>query len=112
MAQLPEIGFWRDHFPYRNTVGVVQDGDLIYVATPYSMFTYNLSDQSLERLIKGISLSDIGISSLAYNQNNSTVVVGYSNGNIDLIQNSFTINMPDITNSSISGDKKLSLIHI
>ena len=111
MAQLPEIGFWRDHFPYRNTVGVVQDGDLIYVATPYSMFTYNLSDQSLERLIKGISLSDIGISSLAYNQNNSTVVVGYSNGNIDLIQNSSTINMPDITNSSISGDKKIYGIH-
>jgi len=110
-AQLPEIGFWRDHLPYRNVVGVVQDGDLIYAATPYAMFTYNLSDQSLEKLIKGISLSDIGINCLAYNQEYNTVVVGYGNGNIDLIRDMTTTNIPAITNSSISGDKKIYSIH-
>ena len=110
-AQLPEIGFWRDHFPYDKVIGVVQDGDLIYAATPHSVFTYNISDQSVEKLVKGISLSDVGINKMEYNEEENTVVIGYTNGNVDLIKGNLTTNISAIKNSSISGDKNIYGIH-
>ena len=54
-------------------IGVVRDGSIIYAATPFSMFTYNLSDSSIEKLIKGVSTSDIGISKLAYSEDQTVV---------------------------------------
>ena len=82
LAQLPEVGFWRDHLPFSKVIGVVQDDNLIYAATPHSVFTYNIQDQSIEKLMKGISLSDIGINCLSYNADQHTVVIGYSNGGV------------------------------
>lgn len=110
-AQGTEVGFWRDHLPYDHLIGVVKSGSLIYAATPYSMFTYNLTDNSIEKLAKGNGLSDFGISRLEYNELHKTVVVGYTNGNVDLIQGSVTINIPAIKTSSLSGDKQIYGIH-
>ncbi len=110
-AQGPEIGAWRDHLPYDELIGVVQAGDLIYAASPYAIFTYNTTDNSIEKLIKGEEISDFGISRLAYSYEDKTVVVGYANGNLDLIKGTTTINMSAIKNSSISGDKEIYNIH-
>lgn len=110
-AQGTEVGFWRDHLPYDHVIGVVKSGSLIYAATPYSMYTYNLSDNSIEKLAKGNGLSDFGISRLEYNELHNTVVVGYSNGNLDLIQGNVTTNIPAIKTSSLSGDKQIYGIH-
>ncbi|MBT4775968.1 MAG: hypothetical protein HON99_09635 [Crocinitomicaceae bacterium] len=111
LAQLPEVGFWRDHLPFSKVIGVVQDDNLIYAATPHSVFTYNIQDQSIEKLMKGISLSDIGINCMSYNADQHTVVIGYSNGNIDLIKGNQTTNISSIKNSSIVGDKGVYGIH-
>ena len=110
-AQGPAIGFWRDHLPYDNIVAVEKDGSVFYAATPYSIFTYDLSDNSIEKLNKGIEISDIGISSMSYNDQESTVVVGYSNGNVDLIKGKQTTNIPAIKTASVSGDKQIYSIH-
>lgn len=110
-AQGPEIGFWRDHLPYDELVGVVRDGSLIYAATPFSIFTYNVSDYSIEKLIKGVSISDIGISKLAYSESQRTIIVGYANGNVDLIKGNTTTNIPAIKTSSVSGDKQIYGVH-
>lgn len=110
-AQIPEIGFWRDHLPFSKVIGVVQDEHLIYAATPHAVFTYNTTDQSIEKLMKGVSLSDIGINSMAYNEDQHTVVIGYTNGNVDLIQGNITTNISSIKSSNISGDKNIYGIH-
>lgn len=110
-SQIP-IGHWRDHLPYNRTIKVVDDGKTIYCATPYSIFTYDKSDQSVRRISKLNGLSDIGISSMAFNEAYSTIIIAYSNTNIDLIKNGKVINIPDIKRKPILGNKTINNITI
>jgi len=80
------IGQWRDHLPYGKTIAVAVVDEKVYCATPYSLFYYNKNDNSVERLNKINGLSDFGISDMAYNQSKNTLLIAYSNANIDLIK--------------------------
>ena len=62
------IGEWRDHLPYLRTIAVVDAGDRVYCATDYSLFYYDKTDYTITRLTKVNGLSDIGISSMSYNE--------------------------------------------
>jgi hypothetical protein len=98
-AQDIAIGEWRDHLPYKTTVSVTASDQNIYCATPYSIFYYNKSDNSINRLTRISGLSDIGISKIGFNKEMNTLLVAYSNTNIDLVMGSTIINMRDIIGS-------------
>ena len=77
---------WRDHLSYKQGIAVAQSssGDL-YCATESGIFFLSKQDFSIERLSKINGLSDIGVSTLRYNNNNNTLLIAYKNANIDLI---------------------------
>ncbi len=103
------IGEWRDHLPYNSTTSVTAGNGFIYCATPYSLFYFDKADNTLTRMTKISGLSDIGISKIAFNDPTNTLVVGYSNTNLDLIKGTDIINMSDIINSDAipPGEKEL-----
>ncbi len=110
-AQEIGIGQWRDHLPYDYATKVAEFGNDIFCATPYSLFYYDRQDNSINRLSKVNGLSDIGVSSIAYNSDQSTLVVSYSNTNIDLIRSDLSIvNIPDIKRKDILGNKTINSI--
>jgi hypothetical protein len=98
-AQDIAIGEWRDHLPYKKTISVTASDQYIYCATPYSIFYYNKSDNSLNRLTRISGLSDVGISKIGFNKANNTLLIAYSNTNIDLLKGNTVINMRDIIGS-------------
>ncbi len=101
------IGTWRDHLPYGDCVDLCQVKDLIYVATPYSVFTYNPIENDITRITKATILTDVGITAIEYDPVSEYVVVGYENGNLDLIKGETVFNIPDIKFSTIIGDKAI-----
>ena len=86
-AQPVPIGQWRDELPYTLCNSLTDAGSRIYVSTPYAVFYYDKEDNSIIRITKISGLSDIGISTINYNQEYKTLVIAYSNANIDLIKN-------------------------
>lgn len=94
------IGEWRDHLPYRKVIAVAQGDNKIFAATPYSLFYYDQTDNSLNRLNKISGLSDVGISHIAYHPELRTLVIAYTNANIDLYKDGQIINLSDIKRSS------------
>jgi hypothetical protein len=102
------IGTWRDHFPYGNVIDlcVAPDGR-IYCATPYGVFAFNPADNAVERINKSNGLSDVGLTAIESDPTSGAVVVGYQNGNIDLIFGNKVINLPDIRLSNQAGDKAI-----
>jgi hypothetical protein len=103
---IAQIGTWRDHFPYHEGIAAAYGNDHAYVATTLGIIDYNTSDNSIERLSKTNVLSDIGISAMAYNEYNNMLVVGYNNGNLDLLVDGIPVNLSDIErNANIIGDK-------
>jgi hypothetical protein len=102
------IGKWREHLPYHQVISIAEVGDLIYAATPNSIFYYNKLDASVTRLNKINGLSDIGISTIIASPDQSTLVIAYTNTNIDLIQDGRIINISDIKRKPILGNKTIN----
>ena len=95
------VGQWRDHLPYKSGISVAEAGSRIYCATPYSLFYFEKSDNSIEKLSKVNGLSETGISKISYSENLKTLVIAYTNTRIDLIKNNQIVNISDIYRKQI-----------
>lgn len=104
------IGQWRDHLPYNATIAVAQMDSRIYCATPYALFYLDKDDSSIGRISKVTTpgLSDVGLTALESNEDNSLLVVAYNNANIDIIEGSDIYNISDIKRSTLVGNKTIN----
>ena len=107
-AQQVPIGHWRDELPYTLCNSVTDAGSRIYASSPYAVFYFDKEDNSIVRITKINGLSDIGISTIRYNKEYQTLVIAYSNANIDLIKNNTIINISDIKRKAILGNKTIN----
>ena len=104
------IGEWRDHLPYKRTIAVAEAGQRIYCATQYSLFYFDKDDNSIGRYSKVNGLSDIGISAMAWNEQYQTLMIAYTNANIDLLKGGRIVNISDIKRKQILGNKTINNI--
>jgi len=108
-AQDVGIGEWKDYLPHKSGKNINYFNNKFYINTEYSIFTYSPESGALERKTKITGLSDVEIS--VAKSTESTLVIGYKNGNLDLMTNSDEIiNIPDIKNAPILGEKKINEI--
>lgn len=103
------IGNWRTHLPYQKVIDVEVFGKKAFAATDYELFYYDTEDNSITILNKVNGLSDIGVSTIRYNQSQRKLFVAYTNCNVDLIDKDLNIkNMSDIKDKSILGNKTIN----
>ena len=106
------IGHWRTHLPYQKVIGVEPIGNKIYAATEYELFYYDTEDNSINIVNKINGLSDIGISTIRYNESQRKLFVAYTNANVDLIDSEGNVtNMSDIKKTNIVGNKNINNVH-
>ncbi|NVO19524.1 MAG: hypothetical protein HXX13_07480 [Bacteroidetes bacterium] len=111
-AQDLRIGQWRDHLPFNRCTFISMAGDRVYASTPSSLVYFDKKDNSLNRKNKINGLSDVGLSAIAYSDKYSTLVIAYSNTNLDLLKNDNVTNIPDIKRKQILGNKTINRILI
>lgn len=109
-AQGVKIGDWRTHLPYQRVIDVEVVGTKTYAATPYDLFVYDATDNSIELLNKVNGLSDIGVSTIRYSNTYKTLLVAYKNTNIDLITESGITNIHDIKDKDLIGNKTINKV--
>ena len=108
LAQGIAIEEWRDELPYRETIAIAVSDDIVYGATPYSLFTLRKEDNVMKRYSKINGLSDIGVSTIAYSYDQDVLFIAYSNTNIDLLKDGHIINISDIKRKPILGKKTIN----
>lgn len=101
------VGLWREHLPYHSALDVTASDKKIYCATPYSLFTVDLSNNEIERISKVAGLSETGISTIQYDPVSKKLLVAYSNSNMDVIDEKGIHNIPDLKRENSSGDKTI-----
>lgn len=106
------IGQWKDQLSYRSVYQLADAGDRMFCSTGLAMFELKKASEELIRHSKVSGLSDVGISSLQYSEEHDYLIVGYTNGNIDLFSDNGIINLSDIKRSSIIGDKRIYRISL
>jgi type IX secretion system protein PorZ/two component regulator with propeller domain len=106
-AQNLALGQWKVHLPYVKAKSIAIAGDRVYCASDQGLFFYSKSDASVTPMSKITGLSELSVSTTRYSADYKTLVVAYSNSNIDLIKGNTIINIPDIKRKNIIGDKTI-----
>lgn len=96
--------------PYSKALQVIEANNKIYCLTDGGIFYYNKLDNSINKLTKVSGLSDVGMSTIQYNEQYKLLLIGYSNGNIDIITNNEIINISDVKRKQITGNKSINSI--
>lgn len=106
-AQESAIGQWRVHLPFLKAKAIANSGDKIYCASERGLFYYQQSDNSVVPMSKISGLSELNVNTLEYDPETQTVVIAYTNANIDLINQNKIINISDIKRKNMTGDKNI-----
>ncbi len=105
------IGQWRTHLPYQNANKVMLTDDKAFCSTTGGLFYYNLEDNSVQTISKADGLSDNGVVAMQWSEENGLAVVAYENANVDIISGNDIINVPDIMNKQLPGNKAVNHIY-
>ncbi len=101
------LGQWRTHLPYRYCTLAEATDDRIYCSATGGLFSYNLTDNSIEKISKVDGLSDNGVSAMRWSGELATLILAYQNSNLDIIRDGVILNLPDIMKKQIPGDKSI-----
>jgi ligand-binding sensor domain-containing protein len=106
------VGEWREHLPYNQLIGVADgNNNIVYAATPYSIFSLDKSEFSIERLSKVNGLTDANLNTINFHKPTQTLMIGYKSGNIDLLRDGKVTNVSDIKRKNIIGGKQINNIY-
>jgi hypothetical protein len=105
------IGYWQSHLPYNTAVSICTDGTNMYTATDKTFFIYNSLTEEKTPYSKVEGMADLGMTYTAYDAATETVVLAYSNSNIDLYHKGTFYNIPDIKLKTITGNKTIYHIY-
>jgi hypothetical protein len=111
-AQIQPIGQWREHLPWHQAIQVVNTTGNIWAATPYSIFSVDLDENSIERFSKISGLSETGISAIGVDATTQQLIIAYTNSNVDILQDGAVVNINAIKNSTITGDKTIYSVFV
>jgi len=92
-SQIP-MGTWRLFTPNNDSRDIAYMNEKTYVAFENGLFEYDVESGEKFLWTAANYLSDVGLTSLCYAPVNNTLVVGYENGNLDLITNNVIFNLP------------------
>ena len=63
----------------------VDAGTKIYCVTAGGLFSFNKTDNSIQKMSGNNGLSDLGDERTSYNKDNNLLLIAYQNANIDLL---------------------------
>lgn len=106
------LGQWKVHLPYNKAKTIADAGSKIFCASSYGLFYYNRNDNAVTGLSKIEGLSELTVSTIAWNNQNQSLIIAYTNANIDILKNNKIINVPDIKRKNLTGDKNIYSIEV
>jgi hypothetical protein len=108
-AQTP-VGEWTDHLNYNTAKNIAVGSKDVFTSTGSSLMVYNKEFEQLRKLSRVNGLTETGISTLGWSEENKTLIIAYLTTNIDLISNNVIYNIPDISRKYIPGKKTINRI--
>jgi len=100
------MGNWRVHYSANSTVGIANNSSSVFMATKNGIAKFDTEDNSISDLTVTNGLSDLNITAIG--DNDDVVLIGYLNGNLDVLKNNEVINVPWIKNAQIAGSKTIN----
>ncbi|MBK7131964.1 MAG: hypothetical protein IPH69_03800 [Bacteroidales bacterium] len=104
------VGTWTDHLTYNTAKSVAVGTSEVYASTGSSIIVYNKEFSELKKMSRINGLTETGISTIGWSEENKTLVIAYSTANVDLVKNNVIFNISDISRKYIPGRKEINRI--
>ncbi len=106
------VGTWRTHLSYNHVIDITLGNNKVYSATENALFVYDKSDQSIQTITKLDGLSGGEISAIGYSDSQTSLIIAYSDGNIDIIKANLISSISDIKTDNFTSEKRINNIFI
>ncbi len=107
------VGEWRTHFSYSSVDDVVYTPQKVYALSNGKLFSYDPEDEVIEAYSSMDGLYGGHIRHLAYNEATETLLLVYSDGNMDFCTSDGDIaNLSDFRDKSIAADKTVNQVRM
>ncbi|MDR0698174.1 MAG: hypothetical protein LBG28_02985 [Tannerella sp.] len=102
---------WETHLAYHEATNIAESNERIYVLANGSLYSYGKEDNEIRTYSKQNGLSDTDIRLIRFNQEYQTLMIIYSNGNIDLYDKDGIKNVPALKNATNIQSKNVNSIY-
>lgn len=106
------IGAWRLHLSYTNIQAVEVGPETVFAATKSGILTFDRKEKSLDTYDKLTGLSSTGISCIRFDAGRELLIIGYEDGNLDLIGADAVSTFDRLKNAEVTTAKKINHISI
>lgn len=106
------VGEWNTYLAYYTTTKIAEGNNHVYAVADGSLYSYNKEDNSITHYSKQTGLSDNGINHISFNPDVNTLLITYSNGNIDLLGDKGIYNLSYLLDNSGVTNKTINNIYL
>ncbi|MFW5754291.1 MAG: two-component regulator propeller domain-containing protein, partial [Marinilabiliaceae bacterium] len=107
-AGLKGQGRWNSYYSYEACFDVEETDRFVVGATTLGLIYFHKETASISVKNKVNGLSDTGISAIASVPKKNILMVGYKNGNVDVIKGDQVTNIPDLKIENMTGSKQIN----
>jgi ligand-binding sensor domain-containing protein len=102
-----QVGEWRSYPATYNTTKVAETGRQVFAVANGTLYSYGKEDGRVTVYSRQTGLNDTDIQWIGYNVSAKTLLVIYTNGNIDLMCEDGIYNLPYLKNTTAIRDKEI-----
>ncbi|MDR1602913.1 MAG: hypothetical protein LBS42_10870 [Tannerella sp.] len=110
-AAAQRVGEWTTHLAVYDTKSIAEAAGRVYAVADGTLYSYGKDDNSVTVHTKKNGLSDTEISMIDYHPDSKTLLIVYSNGNIDLMSEDGLYNLPFLKEATNIQDKTVNGIN-
>ena len=105
-ANAQRVGEWRSYLACYNTTAVAEAGNTVFAVADGALYSYGKEDNRVSFYSRQTGLSDSEIKLIGYNPTVKMLLIAYTNGNIDLMNENGIVNLPFLMNAGNIADKE------
>lgn len=102
------LGQWREHYNFHDCTRVITAKEFVYTLSISGILKYNTQTQETEKITKINGLNDSKSTAIAYSEKHNSIIIGYENGNLDIIKNNEISNVNDIKRKDYNVSKTIN----
>nr|WP_129730844.1 two-component regulator propeller domain-containing protein [Parabacteroides goldsteinii] len=106
------VGEWNTYLAYYTTTKITEGNNHVYAVADGSLYSYNKEDNSITHYSRQTGLSDNDIDHISFNPEVNTLLITYSNGNIDLLGENGVYNLSYLLDNSSVTNKTINSIYL
>lgn len=111
LAQI-KVGTWREHFSYNQIIHFAASENKLFASTKSAVLVVDTKTNNIERFSKTNKLSEVDISSIAYDVNSQKLIIAYRNASVDIIDSKSTKKISSLKENNLNKSKSINHIFV